>query len=384
MGQANTHHNTLRSGIILATAKRNERGEIEGVSQGTLSGLARRNMDGAKVLVTNLHVITGDITANPVGGEEVYHERAEAGKLVGVVPPRTDEYPSWAPILPPGSNAPFVTNPADAAYCMLDGEASAGFVLHDHPIHTERKILSGVKEPVEDEENPMELIMLSSRQGERRVTVEQVNIVDGIGNPGENDLSRMRSFHGVTLLRIPDDQPPFELGESGSPVLYYDVQRNGYRMCCIVFGGSSGGRLIDAIPASVVERELKIRFGNSPPVVAAGRDKLITASYRVTLEGSVSDPDPADRGNVAHTWTQDGNNPATVILAPVADKPFQRTFTPTITGAYQFTLTATDPHGLTAEDEVQVRVLAAGQNLIPTNLTATPAARSVGITIPAS
>ncbi len=122
-----------------------------------------------------------------------------------------------------------------------------------------------------------------------------------------------------------------------------------------------------------------VTIENRDPISYAGPDKLITAGYRVTLEGSVSDPDPADRGNVAHTWTQDGNNPATVILAPVADKPFQRTFTPTITGAYQFTLTATDPHGLTAEDEVQVRVLAAGQNLIPTNLTATPAARSVGI-----
>ena len=374
MGKANTHHNKLRSGIILATAKRNERDEIEGVSQGTLSGLARRS-DGRKVLVTNLHIITGDITANPVGGEEVYHERAEAGKLVGVVPLRTDEYPSWAPIRPPGSSEPFVTNPADAAYCLLDGEASAGFVLHDHPIHSERKILSGAKDPKKDDE----LIMLSSRQGERRVSVHDVNKVDGIGNPGENDPLRRRSFHGVTLLQIPNDQPPFELGESGSPVLYYDARRNGYRMCCIVFGGSSGGRLIDAVPASVVERELKIKFGNSPPIALAGPDKLITAGHRVTLEGSVSDPDAADRTSVTHTWSQHGNNPATVTLAEVEGRPAQRTFTPSTTGDYTFTLTATDPYGLTASDTVKVKVLESSKSIIPTNVSALPADRSVDI-----
>ena len=65
MGQANTHHNDkLRSGIILATGSTDEQGSDVVVTEvGTLSGLARRNSDGAKVLVTNLHIITGNITA---------------------------------------------------------------------------------------------------------------------------------------------------------------------------------------------------------------------------------------------------------------------------------------------------------------------------------
>ncbi len=58
MTEAINYHQTLRSGLKLISAKRNERDEIVEVIDGTLSGLARRNSDGAKVLVTNLHIIT--------------------------------------------------------------------------------------------------------------------------------------------------------------------------------------------------------------------------------------------------------------------------------------------------------------------------------------
>ena len=58
MGEANTYHNKLRSGIILATGSTNGQGEFEEVSGGTLSGLARRDSDGAKVLVTNPHAVS--------------------------------------------------------------------------------------------------------------------------------------------------------------------------------------------------------------------------------------------------------------------------------------------------------------------------------------
>ena len=63
MTEANNYHQTLRSGIILATGTTDEQGsDVVVTNKGTLSGLARR-ADGRKVLVTNLHVITGDITA---------------------------------------------------------------------------------------------------------------------------------------------------------------------------------------------------------------------------------------------------------------------------------------------------------------------------------
>ena len=60
MTEANNNHNKLRSGIILATGRTDELGLLQPVSGGTLSGLARR-ADGRKVLVTNLHIITGNV-----------------------------------------------------------------------------------------------------------------------------------------------------------------------------------------------------------------------------------------------------------------------------------------------------------------------------------
>ena len=52
----NSQHRPLVGGIAIMS--------FAGSSQrGTLTAVARRNSDGAKVLVTNSHVITGDITA---------------------------------------------------------------------------------------------------------------------------------------------------------------------------------------------------------------------------------------------------------------------------------------------------------------------------------
>ena len=52
--------------------KREEGGHhVQPVENGTLTGLATRDSDGRKVLVTNLHVMTGSIGTNPSGGEDV-------------------------------------------------------------------------------------------------------------------------------------------------------------------------------------------------------------------------------------------------------------------------------------------------------------------------
>ena len=118
---------------------------------------------------------------------------------------------------------------------------------------------------------------------------------------------------------------------------------------------------------------------NREPIALAGPDKLISSHNRVTLEGSVSDIDPDDRSSVAHTWTQHGNNPTRVIFSEVEGRPAQRTFIPTITGSYTFTLTATDQHQLSVSDDVRVRVLPAPDNVIPANVTATAASGRVDI-----
>ena len=119
---------------------------------------------------------------------------------------------------------------------------------------------------------------------------------------------------------------------------------------------------------------------NRNPIAYAGPNKVITVNNRVTLEGSVSDPDPADRSYVLqhHTWSQD-SGPETVTLSPVAAWPARRTFTPRVEGIYNFTLTATDQEPLSASDTVRVSVLREAQNVLPRRVMATAAARSVAL-----
>ena len=62
MGTTNKEHRPLTSGLLITAADR-----VGGSLQlppgyGTLTGVARKP-DGTKVLVTNLHIIPGDITA---------------------------------------------------------------------------------------------------------------------------------------------------------------------------------------------------------------------------------------------------------------------------------------------------------------------------------
>ena len=351
MGQPNKHHGKLRSGIILTSAERNERDQLEVVDIGTLSGLARRNSDGRKVLVTNLHIITGSVQVNPVGGEEVYHDRVHPDNLVGIVPARTDTNPSWSPIDPPGSTPPFASNPADAAYCLLEKDVSAEFVLHDDPVHTNRKILSGSVDPKKDEE----LILLGRHHGERKVTVATT------GLNGWNVNGRL--FDDVAALRIANDQPAFEGGESGSPILR-KVGDNQYRICCIAFAFATGGRTVYAVPASVVERELKIKFGNSPPTAnARASAEQVRPGSPVVLNGSESrDPDGYP---LTYRWEQLGvlESPGTPQVTIVGRKAAIASFTaPNYIGSLSFRLTVTDSEGEvdTATVNVTVKLANAG------------------------
>ena len=111
--------------------------------------------------------------------------------------------------------------------------------------------------------------------------------------------------------------------------------------------------------------EVQVTVQNRNPIAYAGPNKVITVNNRVILEGSVSDIDPDDRASVTHIWTQEDENPATVTLSPVAAWPARRTFTPRVEGIYNFTLTATDPYGLEASDEVTVRVVNPSPMAVP-------------------
>ena len=57
MRNPNEQHNTIMSGLRVEAA----RPEDSGVFSEVQPAVARRNSDGAKVLVTNLHIITGNV-----------------------------------------------------------------------------------------------------------------------------------------------------------------------------------------------------------------------------------------------------------------------------------------------------------------------------------
>lgn len=58
MPNSNEEHRPLRAGLWIRTAKPNDSGGLDVIDRGTLTGLATRKSDGAKVLVTCKHVMT--------------------------------------------------------------------------------------------------------------------------------------------------------------------------------------------------------------------------------------------------------------------------------------------------------------------------------------
>ncbi len=66
MGGPYTYHRPLVSGIGIVSARR-VNNQLQTITIGTLTGLATRNSDGKKMLVTNSHVMTGAIQTNPSG-----------------------------------------------------------------------------------------------------------------------------------------------------------------------------------------------------------------------------------------------------------------------------------------------------------------------------
>ena len=86
MGATNAFHRPLVSGIKIQSGKK-KGNRLEAIIGGTLTGLATRNSDGKKVLVTNLHVMAGEDDDgnyhNPSGNEEMYQGLSNPRDKVG-------------------------------------------------------------------------------------------------------------------------------------------------------------------------------------------------------------------------------------------------------------------------------------------------------------
>ena len=93
---------------------------------------------------------------------------------------------------------------------------------------------------------------------------------------------------------------------------------------------------------------------NTAPTADAGSDFTTYEGYPVTLDGSGSSD--SENGTLTYAWAQTGGTPTVTLDGASTSAP---TFTaPQVTGsaALTFTLTATDPGGLTATDTVTVTV----------------------------
>ncbi len=333
IGTTKQYHRPLVSGIHIASGREVEdeslQPRLEHIASGTLTGLATRQIDGKKVLVTNLHVMAGlgpgDTFREPIGGEEMYQELVATGKKVGS---KLD----WVRLS--------TGNVIDMAICELEDDVAAKFTLHNHPTHTDRKIVGGVEEPTKY----MRLTMMGQQNGEGPVTVKRIN--ETINVTGT-------TFNGVVELDC--SQRISAPGDSGSACLYEDSDGN-YRMACIVFASKPLERLAWAVPASTAERLLGITFGNRSPVADAGPGQAVVAGATVTLDGSNSfDP---DQDELTYSWEQAPGVGGSAIMLTGATTATPTFTAPTAPAALTFTLTVTDPYGASATETTSVHVAA--------------------------
>ena len=329
------HHRPLLSGIRIQSGTEGKYAiGLDGA--GTLTGLATRNSDGRKMLVTNLHVLAGkganSTLQNPSGNEEMYQESLTRDKKVGSLPSWDPEYPAWLPFVH-GE-----TSVADVAMCELEDGVDADFILHDHPSHSSRKIIAGTVEPTEG----MTLTMLGAATGEHTVTVQAVGLPDDFGGVDFEGVIRLHSS-GATAD-----------GDSGAPC-FYEVREGVYQLACIAFAHNFlRNTRVYAFPASVAEDELGITFGKRAPIASASAPGTVDPGATVTLDGSGSiDPD----GDVlTYRWEQEASVGSGTVELTNADKAVATFTASNRLAALTFNLTVTDSFGQTATDAVNITV----------------------------
>ncbi len=275
MGKANTDHKGSNSDGLMAglriesgipKPKRTNPSNIDAVGGGTLTGLATRNSDGAKVLVTCQHVMAGhdfrppfDSKGQPTpyyqdakGTEIMYHPTRASSNVVG-----TDLD------MEPLTSSIDVHNRVDFAACEVKSGVKVGYLIHDpnhsgaNGTHAVRKIVSGVVEPEDAYTKNLDVVILGAETGEStsRVVVYDQITTRPIGG---------QTFRGVTHLSMPTT--PVERGDSGGPALV-KIQDGVYRMLGMVFGTDNELNRVLVIPASTVQTEAGIVFGEPLPPV---------------------------------------------------------------------------------------------------------------------
>ena len=221
-------------------------------SGGTLTGIARDRVTNDRVLVTNLHVLTGAGKADmATGNEELFQGDGETTAPADKI--GTIERP-WPQVI----RGEDQENVADIARCSIakfnDVPVLTGYELHQI-IHSDggERIVAGTVEP----RPGMDLVVFGGSSGVVRATVDEIDHDDArVETADETDVFR---YIGVTKLNM--GNYVINSGDSGSPCLV-DLGGGNYMMCCVVFGmGTTDANIALATPASVIEDVLNIRFG---------------------------------------------------------------------------------------------------------------------------
>ena len=248
--------------------------------------------------------------------------------------------------------------------CTLEDGVIADFGLHTHPItsseHENKVVISGTVEPVAGE-TPTKVLLVGARAGDPTATVIQTDHRFTLSRTTPSGSTETRVMNNVVKLRI---QAGFQVQESdsGAPCLVQvPGTENQYKMCCVLFAKESASIGL-AMPASALEQELGIRFGeNRPPVANAGPDQLMAPGARVTLDGSESS-DP-DGDTLTYLWEQlpgVGGSDVTLSDTSAVSPTFAA---PTGPAALSFQLTVTDSSGASHTDTVSVTVRAGAESL---------------------
>ena len=319
-------------------------------ARGTLTAVARRNLDGAKVLVTNLHVVsTDDYTVNV--GDSIYQGGTEESDKVGQLFEYSNGVKSWLPVTSTGNNV------GDLATLLLLPNVTAELGLHTHPIGSTAHRYVPIVAPYVTPERGMELTMFGAESGLGTVTVTLADLSRRIGRYTFDDV--------VVLDRT---EHPGEHGDSGAPCVWQDPDGN-YRMCCIVFAGreasSTDRSRINgfAVPASVAEHRLGIKFGVEAPTAKIATPARVYPGQWFQLNGSRSSVNEPRADPLKYLWEKvevtAQPTPTQPVLPPIgpSTSPYHNFEAPTGLGTYTYKLTVIDSNGAKHSDRVSVEVV---------------------------
>ena len=374
MGRPTSSHRPLRAGIAIMPSDGEEH-------RGTLCAIARRKSDLAKVLVTNVYVVSTHRNNYTVtGNESIYQGGTAAGDKIGQLFRHTVngvEKKSWAESEEDRNSRDIY--PIDAAALALptgaDVEALTSFNIHfpndddNNHTHIEKRPIVG---PAVDPTPGMKLIAVGSASGKREIEVLDSTPSELLSLPIYNrDTGSQYGtffFDNTKNFTIRQNNAPSQRHDSGSPILWIDEYGN-YRIVGIHFGGVNTEDDIRSLTgyasrATAIEEELGITFGiKMPTAVATAKPARVSTGAPVTLDGSKSQSNEVLHDRLQYNWEQDfGSDHGAIASRNGVTLSNKTSVSPSFTApahgtTLKFKLTVTDGNGAKHSDVVHVRVL---------------------------